>query len=515
MALVTALLALLAPLSRLDDLVAVNLLRTTQRTNPVTSVVRVKVSASSLPRCEGVWSERLRSAGAKACVLVEPLDELCRIEGSQSLKWSDVRRDAFGRAAGFLRLPVGLGQSIQQMDWVRPISERALPTMNAKSLEQGKVRSEWLRSKTVILTFEASGVRDERVEQVSLLLAAALEPGSARHLLPRFLVVLLVVGWAMTWVMTVEKRGHRAGLLVVLSGFSLLVFASAILAIYVAYSMVPMISVTLAFVGGVVTKEIPAIRVEQRALRRANQLVERAALIRLRGLDQLEDAEFHARLAGLAEQWHPANVVLIAQLPARKWHLKFWNNGSAGENLIEERRRDIRRTPYCDEQGVPAIRVVRNYLAVKEMPVLVVPLIALGEIEGYVFLCGDRAENAFRNDPTVAHRMSLELAMLMRRRRLGRATADELYDARRRSTRAKNMVAGAQTVTEEMDLLGAMVRDAPMGLLLTDAFGQVRMVGKLFHEWLTAFGVTLPAMREDAMLPAGKSVLGDGAPNAC
>ena len=132
------------------------------------------------------------------------------------------------------------------------------------------------------------------------------------------------------------------------------------------------------------------------------------------------------KIASLAEQWHPANVVLVAQLPARQWHLKFWNYGSAGEELIDERRRDIRRTPYCDEQGVPTIRVVRNYLVMKEMPVLVVPLMALGEIEGYVFLCGDRAETAHRSDPSIAARLSTELGLIMRRRRLGRASLTEL-----------------------------------------------------------------------------------------
>jgi hypothetical protein len=141
------------------------------------------------------------------------------------------------------------------------------------------------------------------------------------------------------------------------------------------------------------------------------------------------------------------------------------------------------------------------------MPVLVVPLVALGEIEGYVFLCGDRAENSFRADPTIAHRMSLELAMLMRRRRLGRATMEDLGEGGRGSARARAIAAGAQTVNEEMDLLGTMVREAPLGLLLADAFGQVRMMGKAFADWATAFGVALPPTRDDAMLAPGSLTL--------
>jgi hypothetical protein len=500
---VTVLVCVLSPLTKIDELIAVNLLRVTKKTSPISEVVRLKISVEGLRECPFVWTERLHSANVRASVLIEPLNVLCPISGSHSLEWSHIRRDGLGRVVGFVRIPFLRQLQNDNRIWIRPIAANALPTLFSDSEINGDLRNELMSQKTVILTLDGNRTTDERLEETVLLLAAAIEPGAFRRLIPIYIVSLLSVVWVMAWLYTVEKRGYRNGVVVGILVFSAFVFATVGLSVYVTYSILPIATMSLSFLFGVATKEIPAQFAERRALRRANQLVERAALIRLRGLDQLDDAEFHGRLAGLAEQWHPANLVLIAQLPAKKWHLQFWNNGSAGENLIAERRRDIRRTPYCDEQGVPAIRVVRNYLAVKEMPVLVVPLIALGEIEGYVFLCGDRAEQGFRNDPTVAHRMSLELAMLMRRRRLGRASTEELYDEKRRSTRAKNMVVGAQTVTEEMELLGAMVRDAPTGILLADAFGQIRMVGKLFHDWLTAFGITLPAAREDAMLAPG------------
>jgi hypothetical protein len=503
MIVVTLLVCVLSPLSKVDDVIAVNLLRVTKRTKPVSGVVRLKISVDGLRECPTAWAERLQTARVHSSVLIEPMNVLCPIAGSHSLEWSNIRRDGLGRTVGFVRIPFLRQLQNDNRSWIRPIAAKALPTLLSQSVTDESLRNELMHQKTVILTLDGSRTNDERLEETVLLLAAAIEPGSFRKLVSIYIVSFLAVGWLGVWLYTVKKRGYRNGVVVATLVFSAFVFLTVGLSVYVTYSILPIASMSLAFLLGVATKEIPAQFAERRALRRANQLVERAALIRLRGLDQLDDAEFHARLAGLAEQWHPANLVLVAQLPAKKWHLRFWNNGSAGENLISERRRDIRRTPYCDEQGIPAIRIVRNYLAVKEMPVLVVPLIALGEIEGYVFLCGDRAEQGFRNDPTVAHRMSLELAMLMRRRRLGRASTEELYDEKRRSTRAKNMVVGAQTVTEEMELLGAMVRDAPTGILLADAFGQVRMVGKLFHDWLTVFGIKLPALREDAMLAPG------------
>jgi hypothetical protein len=507
LALVGIVVCLVTPFGRFDDLMAVNLLSRVASTTPALSRLRVRVGTDALDGCGGKWELRLEKAGAKAILLVEPLDLVCQVRGAQVVRLSDSRRDAIGRIAGWLRLPT-IGERYDPAPhWVRPYAASALPSVDAQSLERGHIDAEILRDKVVILTLSRPGPPDERFERAVLHLAAALSPAGERRAVSPLIVALIAVVWGVFWLRVSVRRGNRWGLLVALGGFSFVVLLSAVLATQLVVSILPLVTLSFAFLAMVATKAIPAMLGERRALRKANQLVERAALLRLRGLDQIDDAEFYARLAGLAEQWHPANIVLIAQLPAKRWHLVFWNNGSAGENLITERRRDIRRTPYCDEQGLPTIRIVRNYLAVKEMPVLVIPLVALGEIEGYVFLCGDRAEVAFRADPTVAHRMSLELAMLMRRRRLGRATMEELIDARRGSTRARAIAAGAQTVTDEMDLLGAMVREAPLGLLLADAFGHVRMVGRVFADWLSAFGLASPSTQNDALLAPGSLTL--------
>jgi hypothetical protein len=506
LALVGIVVCLLTPFGRFDDLLAVNLLSRVASTTPPASRLRILLGADALESCGAKWQSRLQKAGPRAIVVVEPLDLVCPIQGAQVVRLSDARRDGIGRIAGWSRLP-RIGERYEPAPhWVRPYAASALPSVDGQSLERGHINAEILRDKLVIITLARPGPPDDRFERAVLNLAAALSPDGERRAVSPFIVALIAVLWGLLWLRVSVRRGSRWGFLVALGGFSFVVLLSAILATQLVVGILPLFTLSFAFLAMVATKAIPATIVERRALRRANQLVERAALLRLRGLDQIDDAEFYARVAGLAEQWHPANIVLIAQLPAKRWHLVFWNNGSAGENLISERRRDIRRTPYCDEQGLPTIRVVRNYLAVKEMPVLVVPLVALGEIEGYVFLCGDRAEVAFRNDPTVAHRMSLELAMLMRRRRLGRATIEEL-DARRGSTRARAIAAGAQTVTDEMDLLGAMVREAPLGLLLADAFGHVRMVGKVFADWLTAFGLASSAAQNDALLAPGTLTL--------
>jgi hypothetical protein len=497
---------LASPFGRLDDLMAINVLARMASTAPSRSCVRLALERTVQAGCAAQWESLLRDASAKAIILVEPLDLVCPIRGAEVVRLSQARRDWIGRIAGWSKLPAIGDRQSPAPYWVRPYAAGALPTVDGQSLARGHIDPGIVRDKIVIATLATSGEKDESYERAVLYLAAALSPSGARRAVSPLIVAILAVAWGVLWLRMSERRGRRWGILVALGGFSLVVFLAAALSTQLVAAILPLFTLTVAFGAMVATGAIPSAIAERRALRRANRLVERAALLRLRGLDQIDDAEFYTRIAGLAEQWHPANIVLVAQLPAKQWHLVFWDNGSVGENLIAERRRDIRRTPYCDEQGLPTIRIVRNYLAVKEMPVLVVPLAALGEIEGYVFLCGDRAEHAFRADPTVVHRMGLELAMLMRRRRLGRATMEELGDARSGSTRARAIAAGAQTVTDEMDLLGAMVREAPLGLLLADAFGHVRMMGRVFGDWLSAFGVVLPPM-QDAMLAPGSLTL--------
>ncbi|WP_437830381.1 hypothetical protein [Sorangium sp. So ce1153] len=64
----------------------------------------------------------------------------------------------------------------------------------------------------------------------------------------------------------------------------------------------------------------------QRAVDRAAEHIQRAALFRTQGVHTLPDEEFWPRVARLAEQAHPADLVLVAELPAGSWHLRFWND---------------------------------------------------------------------------------------------------------------------------------------------------------------------------------------------
>jgi hypothetical protein len=501
----TLLVLALTPLSAVDDLLTVSLLEHAASSVPSDAALRLRVESDAFrrPDCGTPIAAALREGGALGWVALEPVQLLCPVPDAAQVKQSAARRDLLGRVAGWQSDPA---QALQLSEWVRPLASGTLPTLDWSQVQTGQVSLELLRGRRVLIS--AALEDGSASDQIERSLAAAVSGEGTRHALPTWLLLASACVLAAGWAELVGRRGYRAGLWLALSTLAVLGALSFLLAMFANHAVLPLASLVLAWSCGAGALILPERIRERRALLRANELMERAALMRVRGLDQLDEAEFHAKIASLAEQWHPANLVLVAQLPARKWHLRFWKYGSAGEELIMEKRRDIRRTPYSDEQGVPTIRVVRNYLVMKEMPVLVVPLLALGEIEGYVFLCGDRAETAHKSDPSTAARLSVELGLLMRRRRLGRASLSELsQDGPRNSKGSGDLAHGAQVVNDEMELLDAMVRDAPVGLMLADSFGHVRMLSREFANWLTAFGASLPALRDDALVPAGALTL--------
>jgi hypothetical protein len=502
MAAIAALLAVMVPLSALDDVAAVSMLELAARRSVPQEVLVVSVSARTLrdPACGQQLADTIARGRPRAAVGLGAIPALCPASGMEALGATDLRLDAFRRPAGLVtRLR---GESFRAPPrWIRPVHESALPRLHWEDLKSQRVPVSVLEGRNVAIVDALDEAPGER--RVESLVVGALA-GESREPVPRWATAALAAGLAASFGELRRRRERRTAFLA-LGGLSVLVLlVSLLLPVFSVSALVPLASLALSVGVGLGVVVIPEAIAERRAVGRARELVNRAALFRARGLEQLDAAEFHAKLATLAEQYHPANTVLIAELPAGKWHLQFWNNGQAGEGLIGERRRDIRRTPYCDEQGVPMIRVVRNYLVMKDVPVLVVPLMALGEIEGYVFLCGERAERAFYDDPSIAHRMSEELALLMRRRRLGRAGLRAGEDGAVGASGSVGLAAGAQVVLEEMEMFGAVLRDAPVGVLFADAFGHVRLVGRVLAEWLTAFGVRgLPTADQDAFLAPG------------
>lgn len=518
------LLSVVAPLGGLDDALTARILGSIGSNQPLTSVISVELSALDVRTgaCAKELGRVLSGSHARAAVLVHGAAELCPLGSAEpglpavaALPASMLRVDGRGRVLGFEEPPAEYRDALERAGvraspWALPRQIASVPSVALSDLASGRVPQSVLRGRVVVVAAEAAlGTHDPSALEVSLgsrvagALGAVLEDGPRRYA-PGYVSALFALIAAGAVALSYTRRGPARALGLACGVLALTLLGQVGYLLAGGAELLPLGSSALALGGCWGTLVLPRTVAKRRALRRATELLERAALIRTQSVHTIPDSEFWLRIAQLAGQAHPAEEVLVAELPPHHWHLRFW----AGENLIGERRRDIRRTPYCNDQGVPTIRVVRNYLVVKDMPVLVVPLTAFGDVEGYVFLCGERAEAAFNADPRVAERLSRDLGTLLYRRRLGslqendwRRTAGALVRDPERRTAA--LIEGARVALDDLRLFGAVLREAPVPLVYADAFADVRVLGKAFARLLPGFGVPVPPGSADGPLGPG------------
>lgn len=490
-------------------------LRAMSPTEPARSVVALTLTGRALRsgNCSADLRRTLSPHRPKALVLLPLAQELCAPEASPELGKVRALAPAVLHVDGNAR-PLGLSCPAttpcladlgiaQAADWTSPANPASVPKLALEDLSSGRLPSAVIAGRIVVLAV-AGGAEGSAVTAVAAALAGAVE-GRVYGAAPLWLSVpIAALGAAL--VAFAQRRRRRLALLAVV--LAVVLGMAAFTLFFHLDTLFPLASFAFALVVSAGLSSVPRTVAARRAVRRASELIERAALIRSQTVHSIPDAEFWARISGLAAQAHPADEVLIAELPAHHWHLKFWSNGNIGEGAVSERRRDVRRTPFVNDQGIPMIRVVRNYLVMKDVPVLVVPLMALGEIEGYVFLCGASAERAFAEQPDLAARLSQDLALLIRRRRLG-SLDEALWRGRtgalvsQASQRETALIQGARIALDDLKLFTTMVREAPVGLLYADSFGDVRMLGKAFAYWLPKFDLKAPSGAEDGLLPVG------------
>jgi hypothetical protein len=352
--------------------------------------------------------------------------------------------------------------------------------------------------------------------EVASILGGALD-GGARQRAPWWASLGLVAG-VIALVGALHHRLSRwrlaLALLALLGG---LVLFQLVLSAYVSASLLPLgrvlFAALVAFAGLWALDEVA----RRRSIERAREMTERAAMFHARGLAPMGDHEFFSKVGDLALQAHSADFVLVAELPARQWHLKFWTHRGSGESLVKEVRRDIRRTPYSDVSGVASVRVVDGFLVLKDTPVLVVPLQALGEIEGYVFLCGERAKTAFNADRSAADQLATDLGLLLRARRVSSSQQESIVDSLAvrsagGAAAAARLALAAEGAFEGVELFSMILREAPTPLLYADSFADVRIISHQMADWLRRLAVPLPTTGADSPLPQGllslQSVLG-------
>lgn len=516
------LIAASSPLRAADETVHGALLRAAGKSDAPSSVVAILIPPGHAGQadCREAMSGALVRSGIRTALLLPPADRLCSgaVEVGvpiHAFPTSAIRLDSAGRVLGFVDRTAPGGPlaklGILRAHWVSPRVWRSVPAVSLPDLARARVPSEALRGRVALVAQEDpfhSGDVGDNVGPLSLRVAAAvgaaLEDGP-RRTTPWWADGLLAALFSVVfaWI----RRRWRRHLP------SAVILAAAVLA-GVSYlgargvgCLLPLASLGtgLAAFFGVVA--LPGLVAFRRARAGAAELLARAPQLGAHSAHLLSDEEFWSRLATRVSQVHPAQGVLVAELPPFNWRLKVWPNDALNESIIRERRRDIRRTPYVDEAGNRRPRVVDGFVVMPGVPTVVVPLEAADEVEGYLFLVGSSAADAFVAQPEVAKRLGTELAELIRGRRL------EIFRAQqwRRpaglfvedpSGAAENL-ARARAALEELELHSRVLWSAPVGLLYTDSFGDVRILGRAAADWLKTLGVPMPELSSTGYLPPG------------
>ncbi|MGK4001770.1 hypothetical protein WMF31_04030 [Sorangium sp. So ce1036] len=528
-----ALLAAVTPFERFDYIARGLTASALADGAPSTQVLLVTAAPDALRDglCARSLPGLLERGRARGALLVPPADAFCGDGAAAAVPVARMPpallRLSAGEVVGFAS-PAGDARAadlgalgVTAAPWVLKKAPQSVPAVSLSALAEGQVPATTLEGRVAVVGVGAGGVAPQEVatsalppaKGVAAVLGGLLD-GGRRASAPTWVAsafVLLAGGFV--WLARRRYGSVVATTAVFLATFAL-ALGQSLLAARAEASLLPLPStlfgLAVAFAGVMITRGLGV----QRAVGRAAELLQRAALFRMQGVHALPDEEFWPRMARLAQQAHPADLVLIAELPPGSFHLRFWNDQANGESLVAERRHDVRRPPYSSEQGVPAIRVARRFLSRQDMPAVVVPLIAFGEIEGYVFFCGAVAESTFAREPERAENVGRELALLLRRKRLAR-TAERggglpaAGEAKGSHEPADHLVEGARVALDDLQVFGSMLRSAPVGLLYADAFGDVRFVAPEFARWLRAREVAVPPESASAALPPGSLTLGD------
>ncbi|WP_231511277.1 hypothetical protein [Chondromyces apiculatus] len=483
---------------------------------PSERAVLVTVSPETLRggTCGRALAEVLRAGEVRGALLLEPLDALCALDAASGAALDKVPAHATppnaslgvgslhlrgGAVVGFTPEAEGaLGTlGLVPERWVTP---HAVPVMALGDLAQGAVPPEVLRGRVALVAMGTSGALLPGDGAAALL--GGLAEGGGRREAPFWAAPLFVLaaGALMRWA---SRRGVLAATLAFATLAAALFGGQVLLAGRVVAGLLPMASAFLgmavAFVGVLSTRAFKA----SAAARKAGGLLERAAPSRMESMYTLSDADFWLRVARLAEQAHPSDAALVADLPPAGWHLRFWNDRQGGERMVAEKRRDVRRTPFSDTPGVYKNQALKGFLTREEMPVVAIPLIASGDLEGYVFLCGTAAETTFTREPERAERLGRELGLLARRRRLARSVVVA------GGGRDKALVTGAEGVLGDLRLLGAAMRGTPAEVLVADTFGDVRIMSRELLAWLKAREVSVPPEGPGGVLAPGSLSLSE------
>lgn len=494
---------------------------------PVPSVVVLRTSAADLrdADCPSRLARLLDLSGARGALLLPPVGAFC----AASEPTTAAGRPIVALAPGSLRFGIG-----KRVVGVRPEADDAplarlglrattaarapladdLPSLAFADVAGRHFDPAVLRDKVAVVAMPGElDLADHMRADDAASAAAALLGSGGRKPAPAWASGLLVLALGAALAAVARLGRPRPTPRVALAAVAALVATQAALVALTVASLLPIGSLLVAAALAFSLPSLRRLRSRRWALARAVQLMGQARQLEPAPPATEPASDFFRKLSDVVAQNHPADFTFFGELEGDDWHLRLWPEGPPTADLMRERRRDVRRPPYVDPQGVLRPQLLFNFLADPALPVLLVPLIASGELEGYAFLCGPSARQAFEADATRAPRLGERLATLLRARRLtssstgptakGVGTIDRSLSFDPNES-AYGLLAGATKALKGLGLFETIVREAPVGLLYADAFGDVRAVSRTLAELFPPLGV---ASEGQVSLPAGELTL--------
>jgi hypothetical protein len=460
-------------------------------------------------RCAEAIVGALTAADARVGLMLDPIARLCPIDGVPELD-SEVAPPIEAVPA---RLFIGTASHVRALDpnattpllrtlglhtsgLLRPRAPHAIASTALERLSAGDVDASLLAGRIVFVTLGAGGTeREPAVAAQMAALSSGLELEPIEPLDVQWLLALAAaLCAAVIGLRRFEPRRRlaRYGTLFAIG----VVFTGGAGFLYTRGVVVQLPALAAALLVCSTLLDWPRRMAERKADKSASALLKKASrLLEMRAPEYLDDAEFWQSLARKASQAHPADDILMAELPPFSWRLKFWPNGDVDESIIKERRRDIRRTPYSNLQGVPVASVTDNYLMMKGVPAVLVPILHSGEVEGYLMMVGQSAAEYFVDHPMVSQELAQELASLIKHRRTLQQEGAGGQSSRNSSAgAAEQMLSAARAALTELQLMTALVQNSPVGLCYADPFGDVRIMGKAWLKWLPRLGLEVPVL---------------------
>jgi hypothetical protein len=474
-------------------------------------VVEVRAATDDLRAagCGARLAQLIDQAGARGALLLRPVGAFCAPSGGATPGGKPavapppgaLRRALGGKVAGlsadapaadFARL------GLAGVTAARALRPSDLPSLALADLTEGRLDPAVLRGKVAVVALAAGGDGAERdhVDGEASAYAGLLGPGG-RRAAPAWVGWLLSLALGAALAINVRRGRFRPMLLVTLAVCTLLLALQLALVAIAPASLLPVGNLALASALVLPLVGARRLRFRRRAIKKATQLMERAQHLELStGAGPRDD--FQRRVLDLAARTHPAELILLGELEPGGYELRLVPAGPNAADLVQERRRDIRRSPYVDQHGAHTPRLIFDFLVDPRQPVVIVPLVAAGEVEGYVFLCGQAARRAFEADPSRAGQLGEHLGALVRQQRLATAPPGRASDSVSSMSTSMtitgqetsyHLVVGAARALEGLEMFSTIVREVPTGVLYADAFGDVRVVSREMAAWLPALGL--------------------------